>query len=510
MAAGKLRALANRVGGTDMASRCFKALLVLASCLLPGCKNQGAMSEAPPRANDSIDYPTQMSTLSVPVTIRLDALRVALEAQIPRNLYALSKHVPRCVPPQKVKIFKTRLSVTPKLSCDVAINVTRGTLLLSGKGRDFVITVPIAARAKASNVAGVLYETANGAAIARIAVRLGIARNWRMSGTARISYDWTTPPGVKLLGQRFTFTDKVDAQLRPLVARFERSLPRELAKIPVERVVGEAWKQSFAVLELNRTNPPVWMRLTPDRLMYGGYSASGSTLNLALGIEGVTETFVGDKPEPKTPVPLPPPVPLPVPAGRASLFVPVVASYAEIEPIILKALVKRSRRPFDIPHVGPVIGQFDKIEAYATEGGRVAVGLTLRVWPQASPGRAISGKVWLTAMLVNPVNTRTISFRDMRIGGTTDRTAGNVLLKVMNHPSISTAIATELTQNLERDYDELRSKIDRAVGERREGNFVIRAQIEEIRSGALRAAGQGLFLPVWAKGRIGIQYSSRR
>jgi hypothetical protein len=493
-----------------MANRCFKALLVLASCLLPGCKGRDSMSEAPPRANNTIDYPPQASTLAVPVVIKVDTLRSALEAEIPRRLYVLRKHVSRCVPPQKVKIFKARIPITPKLGCDVAIDVTREPLKLTGKGRDFVITVPIHARAKASNVAGILYETANGSAIARVLVKFSITSRWRMSGTTRLGYDWTTPPGLRLLGQRFTFTDKVDDQLRPLIARFEQSLPRELAKIPLERMVGEAWKQSFAVLELNRTNPPVWMRLTPERLMYGGYSVSSPTINLALGIEGTTETFVGDRPKPKAPIPLPPVSPLPVPAGKASLFVPVIASYPEIEPIILEALVKRSRRPFDIPHVGPVIGRFVKVDAYATGGGRVAVGLTLRVWPQASPGRAISGKVWMTAMLVNPADTRTISFRDLQVGGTTDRSTGNLLLKVINHPSISAAIATELTQNLGQDYDELRSKIDRAVGERREGDFVIRAQIDEIRSGSLRVAGQGLFLPVWAKGRTEVRYLPRR
>lgn len=436
-------------------------------------------------------------------------LRTALEREIPQRLYMLNKHVSNCIPSQKVKVLGAKIPVTPKLACDVAISVSRGPLTLSGHGRDIVVTVPIRAHGKVSKVAGVLYETANGSATARIIVRLNVSPQWNLSGKADLSYDWKSPPTMVVLGQHVTFTDQVDAKLRPVVANLERTLPRELQKVDVRGLVQDVWGKAFTVLSLNKSDPPVWMRVTPQKLMYGGYSVNGPTLNLALGISGTTETFVGNKPEPNKPAPLPAASVLAIPPGKASLFVPVIASYDQIEPIILKALVKRSQRPIEIPKVGPVMARFDSIEAYATTNDRVAVGLTLAAWRQGKTENPVAGKVWLTGVLVNPDNTRDLTFRDLHVEGNTNKAAGNLILKVVNAPTISQEIAAALAQNLDKDYNELLGKIDKAISERREGDFTIRAEVDNVRSGSLKPAGQGLFLPVWAEGKTSVSYRPR-
>jgi hypothetical protein len=47
-------------------------------------------------------------------------------------------------------------------------------------------------------------------------------------------------------------------------------------------------------------------------------------------------------------------------------------------------------------------------------------------------------------------------------------------------------------------------KIDRAIQEKREGDFIIRAKVEDVRTGSLRAAGKGLYLPVRGTGTASI------
>lgn len=482
----------------------FFALAVLGG----GCDRLNGDAEPPPRATDKIVYQPEASTFGVPVTLSLSTLRTAIEREIPKNLYSLNRHVSRCVPSQKVRIFKENIPFTPKLACDVTIRVTRGPIRLKGQGRDIVAIVPIKAWAKAANVAGVLYETANGEATARVVLRLDVTRDWHLSGKARLAYDWTTPPGVRLLGRRFTFTDEVDRALGPVIAGLQRKLPQELDKVRLKPAVADLWQKAFTVLELNRKNPPVWMRVTPAKLMFGGYSVRGDSLDLNLGIEGATETFVGRKPEPNPATPLPALAALTVPPGKASLFVPVVADYAEIEPVILEALVKRSLRSFDIPKLGMVTARFEKVTAYATTGGKVAVGIGLKAWRDARKDRVLTGTIWLTGTAVNPENTRTILFRDVAVTGMTDRTTGNLLLNIANHPSVAATIAEALTQHLDKDFNELRGKIDRAVAERHEGPFTIKANIDELRSGSLKATGEGLFLPVWARGKTSIRYTT--
>lgn len=485
------------------------ALLCACAVLLPSCNRDGDLGKPPPRSDSPIVYAPQTSSFTVPLTLNADLIRSALEQQIPGQLYTLRQHVSKCIPSQRVKVLGAKIPVTPKLACDVAVDVRRGPLRLTGSGQKITILIPIRAHATASNIAGVIHESANGAAMARVDVRLGLTPDWRLTGKLNLDYDWTKPPTVRFLGQNFTFADRVDPVLKPIIAGIERKLPAELSRINVRGQVAKAWQSGFTVFSLNKDNPPVWMRITPSKPMFGGYSIRGNAISLALGIQGATETFVGAKPDPQAAIPLPGVVPLDRAVGKTSLFVPVIASYDQIEPVILKALVKRSQRPFMVPKIGPLVAHFDRIQAYATDGGRVAVGITLSAWPQAKPDSASQGTVWLTGELINPEDTRTLSFRNLRVNGVTDSKVTNILLRVANHPSIAPEIAAALTQNLEKDYDELRGKIDRAISSAQEGDFVIHGKIATLRSGSLKPAGQGLYLPVWADGQTSIEYRPR-
>ena len=53
------------------------------------------------------------------------------------------------------------------------------------------------------------------------------------------------------------------------------------------------------------------------------------------------------------------------------------------------------------------------------------------------------------------------------------------------------------------------AKIANAIDTKREGDVVIRAQIEEVKTGHLKAAGQGLYLPVWGTGTASVILAPR-
>src|SRR3546814_5908975 len=127
---------------------------------------------------------------------------------------------------------------------------------------------------------------------ARIRVELG--PDWRLRGKARIAYGWTRAPGIDFLGRRITFTDEADAKLKPVVRDVEREVIREIAKIRIEQQAAAVWRQSFATLELNRANPPLWIRVTLQRILYGGYRLDGARIRLVLALATVSDTFVGD------------------------------------------------------------------------------------------------------------------------------------------------------------------------------------------------------------------------
>ena len=461
--------------------------------------------EPPPRLNDAVETPKQASLIAVPIETDVSALSQALEKAIPRTLWTINQHFDKCVAGRRVRLFKRSLKVTPDIGCTVTGTVTRGAIRLRGQGEDIIVDIPIIAKISARNVGGVLKgETATGAAMAHARVRITLREDWTPSAEVRLSYGWTTPPGIDFLGRRITFTDKADERLQPIVRDLERTLPREIAKLDVRAKVSAAWRQSFTSLQLNGDNPPVWMRITPQRLSYGGYSLVGGKLRLRLGMEAATETFVG--PRPKDPTPTQLPNLTRVPGGtQLRFFIPVVADYAQLEPVVLRALTKRAQRPFDLPGIGPVRARFLRITAYGTTGGRIAMGITLAAKPVSSAEETL-GVVWISAKPVNQPGSQRVRFTDIEVRGNTNGLGGDILVQLANSPALAESIADALTQNFTRDFQALLGKVQRAIVEKREGDFVIYAEIGKVTTGELRAAGQGLYLPVWAEGTARVEY----
>ena len=478
------------------------AIAALLALGIAACKGPGG---APPRATDTIKSEPQSSIIAVPIAADLGALSAALEREIPRQLWTIDQPGQVCVPSRKVKVVFVKIK-TPTLHCRLVGQVVRGPMAIAGSGRDIVVTMPISAVIHARDVGGLVkQETATARAQVRAIVHLDLAADWSLRGKVDIAYDWTQEPAVDVMGKHIVLTSKADTKLQGVVAKLERTLPAEIAKLQFRQQIENSWNSAFTSLLLNRDNPPVWMRVTPQELQYGGYSVQGRKLVLQLGMKALTETFVGDRPADPARIPLPPVRPLAADAGQLQFYIPVTADYAELEPVIAKALVKRSARPFAVPGYGDVFVKFGKVTAYGTNNGRIAVGLEFTALDADRKTTNSHGTIWLTGLPVNPPNTREVRFTEVTVDGATDSTGTNLLLKLANTPAFSETIAEALAQNFTHDYDQLLGKIDRAISDKRAGNLLIRADIQNVRTGSLKAAGNGLYLPVWGTGRASIQ-----
>lgn len=478
-------------------------LPVLAGTLaLTACKRE--RFQPPPRAHDEIRIEPQASLITVPVTADLTELAAALDREIPRTLWTIDKPGQTCVKSKQVDLGITTLK-TPALKCRIVGEVTRGPMTFAGRGKEIRLTMPLHAVLRAEDVGGMLKrETATADAVAEATVRITLADDWTPRGTVDIRYDWTNSPHAEFLGQRIDFTEKADRKLAPVIAKLERELPGQLGRLQLRRQVEQAWNSAFTTLSLNRERPPVWMRVKPAELQYGGYELDGKRMLLRLGVKAVTETFVGRRPEDSAPTPLPPVKPLEAQAGRLAFFIPVVADYHELEPVLMKALRKRSARPFAVPGVGPVRTDFHKATIYGTTGGRIAVGVDFTARDEAGKLGATKGTVWMTGVPVNAEDSRQIGFDQFEVSGTTDMRGGDLILRLANTPGMSATIANALAQNFENDYGKLLGKIGRAIEDKREGDLVIRAEVTRTRTGRIQAAGRGLYLPVWADGTASI------
>jgi hypothetical protein len=469
----------------------------LGAALLTAC-NPAASSDvaAPPRATDRAPLPKDLSLIAVPVEASIAPLKGELERAVPRTLWTINKREKRCIKPQRVNMLGESFNITPPIACTIIGQVTRGRLRFRGQGRDIIIDMPITARVSARDVGGVLKgETATASAMVHARVTLDLRPDWRMSGKARLRYGWTRAPGIDFLGQRITFTEQADRALAPVVRDIEQQVAREVGRIDLRGEAAKVWQQAFTVLELNRQNPPVWMRVTPQRVLFGGYQLEGQMLSLQLGVEAIGETFVAARPEPPAPTPLPNLVAAKV-APRFDLRVPVIADYTALEPVIARALANRSARPFDVPALGPVDASFGKVTAYGTTGGRIAVGIALEAKAASRKGETTKAMVWVTAQPVNAPGSAEVRFTNVEVTGNSDGLFGDVALALARDPQFAPVIAEALTQNFARDLESLQGKIRAAVAERQEGALHIVTTVDSFETGEIKAYGTGLYLPV--------------
>ena len=469
---------------------------VLAS-VLAGCGDTAEMaSTAPPRGTDPIVFPKQPSQIAVDLQVDLAQLERALERELPRELWTIDRPGSECVASRQVDLALFKIK-SPKIECRITGKVTRGRLRMSGNGQALTVTLPVSGTLAARDAAGVFKgQTGTGSAEITLRLRLDLTRDWRLASDTRLDYRWTREPGMDFLGQRITFTSEADRELRPVKRDVERIVARELARLPVKATAKDGWRDAHDVFSLNREDPAVWGRLTPQQFRFGGYAVKGRTLTLRLGLDALFESFVGIEPGVVKAGPLPPLARRNQQQNRSILHIPVVASYAVLEPVIARALAKRSRRPFVIEDYGKVTARFANITVYGTGEGRIAIGGDFSAASDLTLVQAAKGTIWLTARPVNAPGSRAVRFVDIAIAGDTDIVGEDLLFAFANSPEFKSVITDALAQNFEDDFADLRAKIDRALAARKGKLTDYSITIHQVETGTITAHGQGLYLPV--------------
>ena len=500
--------------------------LLLALSVLTACDDDVG-NPAPPRIDTPANFPQQPSTIVVPLTVSLNDIEAKLDGSTPQRLWAINQREAKCIPAQRVTICPVRqqkckgencknvgckfgiksAKVTPDVACNIVGQVTRGRIRLSGQGDNILVHLPIKAVISARDVGGVIKrETANASADVRAVVKMSINNAWSPVAKVNIDYRWKEPPGINFLGKRIRFADKADAKLASVIAGLERDLSREIASVHSRAIVEAAWRQGFTSIMLNRERPPAWMRITPQRLSFGGYRVKGRQLEMTLAAETITETFIGDRPADPALTRLPPP-------GRAvadkglRFHIPVLADYAELEPVVERALKKLAAKGISLEQIGPVDVQFGKVTIYATEGGKLAVGIQASADVIRSPLDRTKGEIWLSAVPYNKADSQIIKVRDLKIAARTDSKAVNLLISLFSDAEVLAEINAALTEDFNKDYEKVLIAAKKAIAQRREGDFTLSAEVDKVSHGSVMVTGSGLFLPVDVTGKANIRYT---
>lgn len=471
-----------------------------------GTINLGA---APPRAKNTPLPPPAASSIALPVHLPLALLQKAINDAVPATLWAIDEPGKVCVPAARIKLFDTQLKITPDIKCRIVGDVVRGPIRLSGRGPVIHVEMPLSAAVSAQDIGGIIkQETATATALVTAELRPTLTPEGRLTARMQLAYDWQQEPGVTLMGQRIRFTEKIDRKLAPVLAKAETALTRELANTAIKDQLDDIWRQGFTVQQINKRNPEAWLRLTPQQLALGKIAVEGKTLHIDAVLNAIAEVKLGQAPQQPQPVPLPP-IARAGPAAGLILHTAVLSDYATLEPVIGKALAKISAKGIMVPDYGRVKVRFGRPTLYATDGGRLALGLDIVA---RGPRQLLDtrGRVWLTAKAHTAPNSERVLIRDLQL--VTDHADGvqlPLLVAVAVADPVRLALEQSLVQDFSRDYAKLMAKIDTALAAVKIGKFQLKAELRDVRHGRVLALGQGLYLPVEARGAARIDYAPR-
>ncbi len=463
----------------------------------------------PDRIDTPPEYETEQSVVVTSLAIPIDQVRRGLERDLPRTLVQIDQRVEECVPRETVRLFKQNLFRTPRIGCNLFGEIRRGTISMSGSGRTLTASFPINAEIEIRDIGDVIKrETASATAIMTMRATLGINGDWSLRPDVSISYEWFEEPGIVVAGQRITFTKQADPEIRRILRSVETKLEAQIRQVDFRKEVAGAWRSGFDTISVNRDNPPVWLRLTPEQAGTSGVRVIGRNITTDLMLRADLEVFVGQ--EPARPDATALGSNIGVQRGRGfDITVPVLADYSEIEPVILRALNRLAERGIAKEELGELDVIFNAVTVYATHGGRIAVGIEAEVEPIGNiTGRiwgSSSGVVWLTGTPMTEPNSEVVQVKDLEVFGDMDSDVGDLLLRVLASDDVRMEIEKALIEDFRSDYDDVIGKARAGIRSVRVGDLNLSFDVSSIDHGAISATGQGLFMPVTASGSVTTQ-----
>ena len=308
------------------------------------------------------------------------------------------------------------------------------------------------------------------------------------------------------MGQQIRLTEKADEKLAPILAKMEAELPRRLATLPVRSELEKLWRQGFTVQSINRRNPAAWLRLTPQALAVDGMKVERRDLRIDARVAALAEVVLGQQPAAPVATPLQAIGKTGGPPGLL-LHSAVLADPATLQRPIDKALAKVAARGVLVPEWGRVKVRFGPSTLYATEGGKLALGLQIRA---RGPRQLLDtrGRLWLTARPETQPDSERMLVRDLALAAQPgDDVQLPLLMAVAQSAEVKTALEEALTQDFTRDYTKLLRKIDRALAEVKIGEFRLAMRLDEVHHGKAMVLGQGIYLPVTATGSARLDYA---
>jgi hypothetical protein len=489
-------------------NRFFQVASVTGVVAVAGCLyfNWDRVHRAPDKTATAIVPEGRSSLVVLPIVASIPELQAKLEAEVPAQLFAIDEDRDACIPAQWIDeclipnpfggcIQRIKTKITPEVDCHLKGWVNRGSIQLGGSGNTLALSMPVSLSVTAKGLG--IQETADGSATVAASASFDLSAAWEPTANVTADYKWNDKIGVDILGIRITFAGEVDPEIRKAIARFQETLPAELAKLKIKDRAAEAWPKGFVSIKA-ADDPPVWMRFSPTAIGYGGYRVADGQIRVNLMAAGLAETFLGGEP------PKPPPTPLPalirdLPNPGFQFYLPIFADYEALASAARKALKAGTIQSVDVPTVGQVQVTIEDIAFHQTTGEELAIGISLRADPE---GQFLDtrGTVWLTSKLSVDNEKRLVTAEGLKIFGRTDNDAFDLLVSIIQLDPIMDAIRSSARYDFSEQHEQSMAKVNTQLRRQLSDEFYFDGHVDSIAADTVSAGPTAIQIGLSASG----------
>ncbi len=457
---------------------------------------------APPlRHSQETSLQPSVSTLVVPLSIRLRDIERLVNRKLPSTLYEFDRLARRVmcfdpIPDPAIDALE-RNCVDLKVKGWVKRN---GPVEVVPAGEELVVRVPVRGRVRARGAGGPLSlvkKTGHGEFTVSFYLEPGVSEEGELDLAVSSDFDWDVPLHTKVLGQKIDLSKVVDKVLRKGLRKVEGKI-REVAQDHMRwgSKVERAYRRLQQPIQVN-DDPEIWMLMQARNLLVSDLLAVDNDVTLPLGVHAEFLTVVGAQPEYSVNKVFPPLLRVGEIRPDFSLNLPLVLTYDYLRSELARGLVGMQVPVADwLPGASIVIR---RARLYPS-GSKLAVGVDFETrglfdWLSAD------GSIFLTGTPVFDNETKHLSVPDLEF----TRRTGNSLLDFGSYlfaDELRTLLRKTVRFDVSGAYKEIIDQANQAFNRNYGKDISLRGKLERLSISDIEIRHDDMIVYVHARGRL--------
>lgn len=458
-------------------------------------------TKPPPRYSQNTPLEPSVSTLVIPLSIKLQDIEGLINRELPQTIYEFDRLA------RRVKCFEPipdpAIDEQEKDCLDLKVKgwVKRnGPVEVVPAGEELVVRVPVRGRVRARGASGplsLIRKTGHGEFTVSFYLAPATTEEGTLDLIVSTDFEWDVPLHTTFLGQKVELSKVVDKVLRKGLRKVERKI-RKVAQDHTRwgKKVDRALRRLQQPLRVN-DDPEVWVLMQPRNLLLSEFLAVGSEVSLPLGVHAEFLTLVGPRPEHTVDEAFPPLVKSREIEPEFFLDLPLVLSYDYLRSELELGLNGR-----EIPVAAwlpGVVMVIRRAHLYPS-GSKLAVGVEFETqglidWLSAD------GTIFLIGSPEFDNETNRLSVPDLEF----TRRTGNSLFDLGSYlfaDELRALLRNAVTFDVSADYREIVNEANQAFNRSYGKDVSLRGKLEQLSISDIHIRREDMIVHVQARGSL--------